>query len=93
MRETEAGAIMETFKIHVKRRILAVGLNGEQWPDPRICVCCRSSRALTLCSQIGVEAKQPNSAIRKCVRVQLIKNGKKVTAFVSVPVVASMRFD
>lgn len=24
----------------------------------------------------------PNSAIRKCVRVQLIKNGKKITAFV-----------
>merc|ERR1712004_570330 len=32
--------------------------------------------------KIGVEAKQPNSAIRKCVRVQLIKNGKKITAFV-----------
>merc|ERR1712071_32443 len=32
--------------------------------------------------EVGVEAKQPNSAIRKCVRVQLIKNGKKVTAFV-----------
>ncbi|PFX28574.1 40S ribosomal protein S23 [Stylophora pistillata] len=31
---------------------------------------------------LGVEAKQPNSAIRKCVRVQLIKNGKKITAFV-----------
>lgn len=31
--------------------------------------------------KIGIEAKQPNSAIRKCVRVQLIKNGKKVTAF------------
>ena len=31
---------------------------------------------------MGVEAKQPNSAIRKCVRVQLIKNGKKITAFV-----------
>ena len=29
----------------------------------------------------GVEAKQPNSAIRKCVRVQLIKNGRQVTAF------------
>ena len=29
----------------------------------------------------GVEAKQPNSAVRKCVRVQLIKNGKTVTAF------------
>ena len=33
-----------------------------------------------MCS--GVEAKQPNSAIRKCIRVQLIKNGKKITAFV-----------
>eukprot|EP00178_Gracilaria_changii_P006687 TRINITY_DN2169_c0_g1_i1.p1 TRINITY_DN2169_c0_g1~~TRINITY_DN2169_c0_g1_i1.p1 ORF type:complete len:146 (-),score=27.65 TRINITY_DN2169_c0_g1_i1:49-486(-) len=32
--------------------------------------------------KIGMEAKQPNSAIRKCVRVQLIKNGKKITAFV-----------
>merc|ERR1712227_379386 len=32
--------------------------------------------------KVGVEAKQPNSAIRKCVRAQLIKNGKKVTAFV-----------
>ena len=32
--------------------------------------------------KIGVEAKQPNSDIRKCVRVQLIKNGKKITAFV-----------
>jgi small subunit ribosomal protein S23e len=30
----------------------------------------------------GVESKQPNSAVRKCVRVQLIKNSKKVTAFV-----------
>ncbi|XP_043845714.1 40S ribosomal protein S23-like [Dromiciops gliroides] len=32
--------------------------------------------------KVGVEAKQPNSAIRKCVRIQLIKNGKKITAFV-----------
>merc|ERR1712170_139300 len=32
--------------------------------------------------KMGVEAKQPNSAFRKCVRVQLIKNGKKITAFV-----------
>ncbi|MGY5141756.1 MAG: 30S ribosomal protein S12 [Nitrosopumilus sp.] len=31
--------------------------------------------------KVGVAAKQPNSAIRKCVRVQLIKNGKTVTAF------------
>lgn len=28
----------------------------------------------------GVEARQPNSGIRKCVRVQLIKNGKQLTA-------------
>ena len=32
--------------------------------------------------KIGIEAKQPNSAIRKAVRVQLIKNGKKISAFV-----------
>ena len=31
--------------------------------------------------KVGIEAKQPNSAIRKCVRVQLIKNGKQLTAF------------
>jgi small subunit ribosomal protein S12 len=28
----------------------------------------------------GVTAKQPNSGIRKCVRVQLTKNGKQLTA-------------
>jgi len=27
------------------------------------------------------EAKQPNSAMRKCARVQLIKNGKQITVF------------
>lgn len=32
--------------------------------------------------KLGIEAKQPNSAIRKCARVQIIKNGKKITAFV-----------
>ena len=32
--------------------------------------------------KMGIEAKQPNSAIRKSVRVQLIKNGKKIAAFV-----------
>ena len=31
--------------------------------------------------KVGIEAKQPNSDVRKCVRVQLIKNGKTVTAF------------
>lgn len=40
--------------------------------------------------KIGVEAKQPNSAIRKCVRVQLKKNKKRVTAF--VPCDGSLNF-
>ena len=31
--------------------------------------------------KIGIEAKQPNSAIRKCVKLQLIKNGRQITAF------------
>jgi small subunit ribosomal protein S12 len=31
--------------------------------------------------KVGIESKQPNSAIRKCVRVQLIKNGRLATAF------------
>ena len=31
--------------------------------------------------KVGIESKQPNSAIRKCVRIQLIKNGRQVTAF------------
>lgn len=43
--------------------------------------------------KVGVEAKQPNSAIRKCVRVQLIKNGKKVTAFVPVRIIVPFGFE
>lgn len=39
-------------------------------------------RAGPLGARRGLEAKQPNSAIRKAARVQLIKNGKKITAFV-----------
>ncbi len=31
--------------------------------------------------KVQLEAKQPNSAMRKCVRIQLVKNGKQVTAF------------
>ena len=33
-------------------------------------------------SKVQKEAKQPNSGMRKCCRVQLIKNGKQVTAFI-----------
>ncbi len=31
--------------------------------------------------KVQLEAKQPNSAMRKCVRIQLIKNARQVTAF------------
>ena len=33
-------------------------------------------------AKIGKEQKQPHSGIIKCVRVQLLKNGKEITAFV-----------
>mmetsp|Transcript_52361 Transcript_52361/g.83358 ORF Transcript_52361/g.83358 Transcript_52361/m.83358 type:complete len:136 (-) Transcript_52361:78-485(-) len=36
----------------------------------------------TVIERYGLEAKQPNSGVRKCVRVQLIADGKKVNAFV-----------
>ncbi len=32
--------------------------------------------------KVGIECKQPNSGVRKCVRVLLKKNSKKITAFV-----------
>ena len=31
--------------------------------------------------KVGLDAKQPNSGIRKCVRVQLIASGRGITAF------------
>merc|ERR1712216_14650 len=42
---------------------------------------CSHAKGIVL-EKIGIEAKQPNSAIRKCACVQLIKNGKKIAAFV-----------
>lgn len=33
-------------------------------------------------AKVQREAKQPNSAMRKCARVQLTKNGRTVTAFI-----------
>ena len=39
------------------------------------------ARAIVL-EKVQKEAKQPNSAMRKCVKTQIIKNGKQVTAFV-----------
>ncbi|KAK4396303.1 40S ribosomal protein S23 [Sesamum angolense] len=52
---------------------------GNEWKKP----FAGSSHAKGIVlEKIGIEAKQPNSAIRKCARVQLIKNGKKIAAFV-----------
>ncbi len=31
--------------------------------------------------KVQIEAKQPNSAMRKAVKVQLLKNGRRITAF------------
>ncbi|NIM46393.1 MAG: 30S ribosomal protein S12 [Nitrososphaeria archaeon] len=38
------------------------------------------SRGIVL-EKVGIESKQPNSALRKCVRVQLVRNGRQITAF------------
>ena len=38
------------------------------------------AKAIVL-EKLQIEAKQPNSAMRKCARVQLVKNGKQITAF------------
>ena len=42
---------------------------------------CSQAKGIVL-EKFTAEAKQPNSALRKCVRVQLIKNNKKIAAFV-----------
>ena len=43
----------------------------------------RKSQAKGIITEkVQKEAKQPNSAMRKCCRVQLIKNSKVVTAFI-----------
>lgn len=53
---------------------------GTRWKSDPFGGACMAKGIVV--EKIGVEAKQPNSAIRKCVRVQLIKNSKKITAFV-----------
>ena len=50
-----------------------------RWKKP---FACTSQAAGIVVEKVAVEAKQPNSAIRKCVRVQLKKNNKRITAYV-----------
>ena len=60
--------------------MLAARCSGRPAPCPALVPASRLRPPL--CVRSGIEAKQPNSAIRKCVRAQLIKNGKKIAAFV-----------
>merc|ERR1712223_873337 len=79
---------LRTARKHVKNRRAQMGADldykkanlGTRWKSNPFGGASQA-KGIVL-EKVGVEAKQPNSAIRKCVRVQLIKNGKKITAFV-----------
>ncbi|MBX5327399.1 30S ribosomal protein S12 [Candidatus Bathyarchaeota archaeon A05DMB-4] len=59
---------------YFKRRMLRLDVKADPLQGAPM------ARGIVL-EKVGVESKQPNSAIRKCVRTQLIKNGKVITAF------------
>ena len=59
---------------YYKRRMLRLDVKSDPLEGAPM------ARGIVL-EKVGRESKQPNSAIRKCVRVQLIKNGKVITAF------------
>jgi len=60
-------------KRRVKRRLLDVGDKYDLLEG------APQARGIVI-EKRGVEAKQPNSGIRKCVRIQLTKNGRQLTA-------------
>jgi small subunit ribosomal protein S12 len=60
--------------INYERRILRLDVKSDPLEGAPM------ARGIVL-EKVGRESKQPNSAIRKCVRTQLIKNGKVITAF------------
>ena len=57
-----------------KRRVLGLKKKGDPLEG------APQGRGIVL-EKVAIEAKQPNSALRKCVRIQLIKNGRQLTAF------------
>ncbi|MBW2981302.1 30S ribosomal protein S12 [Candidatus Woesearchaeota archaeon] len=60
------------------RKYIRKALDLKKKSDPLI----GSSQAKGIVlEKVQLEAKQPNSAMRKCVRIQLIKNGRQITAF------------
>ena len=73
-------------KLRVKRRLnkwadktYKKANSGTTWKKP---FQGSSHAAGIIVEKVGVEAKQPNSAVRKCVRVQLKKNNKRITCYV-----------
>ena len=60
--------------MYYKRRMLRLDLKSDPLAGAPM------ARGIVL-ETVGVESKQPTSAIRKCVRTQLIKNGRVITAF------------
>jgi len=60
--------------MYFKRRMLRLDVKSDPMAGAPM------ARGIVL-EKVGVESKQPNSAIRKCVRTQLIKNGRLITAF------------
>jgi len=61
-------------KLFFKRRLLGLDIKSDPIEGAPM------AKGIVL-EKVGIESKQPNSAIRKCVRTQLIKNGRLVTAF------------
>ena len=59
---------------YYKRRVLNLKVRSDPLEG------APQARGIVL-EKVGIEAKQPNSAIRKCLKIQLIKNGRQVTAF------------
>jgi len=60
--------------MYYKRRMLRLDVKSDPLTGAPM------ARGIVL-EKVGVESKQPNSAIRKCVRTQLTKNGRVITAF------------
>ena len=61
--------------IHYKRKMLRLDKKADPLEGSP------AARGIVV-EKYGVESKQPNSALRKCVRVRLTKNGKQIGAFV-----------
>lgn len=61
--------------LHYKRKMLGIAKKYDPLEGAPM------ARGIVL-EKVGIESRKPNSAVRKCVRVQLVKNGKVVTAFV-----------